>query len=110
MRLSVLISLGIALLLAPLGQAQRYVFQTYGQDQGLSNLAVMTLAQDHTGFLWVGTQNGLCRYGGVRVTCFSTAGGLPSSYIRSIAETPDGVLLIGTRTGLARRARMRVGA
>ena len=31
---------------------------------GLTNLDVLSLLQDRTGFLWVGTDNGLYRYDG----------------------------------------------
>ena len=42
--------------------AQRYSFREY--TQGLGNLNIACLAQDRTGYLWVGTQNGLYRYDG----------------------------------------------
>jgi CheY-like chemotaxis protein len=44
--------------------AQRYSFKPYGLEQGLGNLTVRSLLQDRTGFLWVGTYNGLFRYDG----------------------------------------------
>src|SRR3982751_878389 len=93
----------VASLLASSCFAQRYSFQSYGQEQGLSNMVVMALAQDREGFLWVGTQNGLCRYGGVRFQCYTDKDGLPSAYVMAIHQGPDGVLWIGTRAGLARR-------
>ena len=46
--------------------AQRYSFRHYGQSEGLKNLAIECLLQDETGFLWVGTQNGLFRLDGRR--------------------------------------------
>ena len=45
---------------APLPQG-RFTFQTYGIQEGLGNLAVLSLHQDHTGFLWAGTEDGLYR-------------------------------------------------
>jgi ligand-binding sensor domain-containing protein len=46
--------------------AQQYAFQYLGVEQGLTNLAVKNLFQDRTGFIWVGTENGVFRYEGVR--------------------------------------------
>src|SRR5258708_28833122 len=43
---------------------QRYSFKLYSRAQGLGNLATLTLRQDSTGYLWVGTQHGLFRYDG----------------------------------------------
>ena len=83
--------------------AQRYSFKHYGQEEGLSNLSVYSLLQDRTGFLWVGTHNGLFRYDGQRFRGFGRADGLPSVLIGSLHETADGTLWVGTRDGLAQR-------
>jgi len=80
--------------------AQRYPFQMYGQAEGLTNLSATALAQDATGFLWVGTQNGLFRYDGSRFDVFDTAQGLPSSEIVSLADS-GGTLLVATTRGIA---------
>lgn len=84
--------------------AQRYSFKFYGEDEGLTNLATQVLLQDHLGFVWVGTQNGLFRYDGRRFVVFDKTHGLPSSRIESLHESGDGSLWVGTRVGLARRA------
>jgi len=91
-------------LLAVPASAQRYNFKFYGEEEGLDNLVVQVVHQDHAGFLWVGTQNGLFRYDGNRFVAFSRAEGLPSNRIDSLQEAIDGVLWVGTRNGLARRA------
>jgi signal transduction histidine kinase/CheY-like chemotaxis protein/streptogramin lyase len=90
--------------LADSAAAQRYSFKYYGQEAGLRNLAIHCLQQDRTGFLWVGTQNGLYRYDGRSFLAFNAADGLPASRIESLHESPDGTLWVGTRKGLARRA------
>ena len=46
-------------------KAQEYSFRYYGQEDGLTSLAVKVLYQDRTGFLWAGTENGLFRYDGL---------------------------------------------
>ena len=58
-------------------RAQEYAFQYLGVEQGLTNLAVRTLFQDRTGFIWVGTENGVFRYEGVRFREFAAEQGLP---------------------------------
>jgi signal transduction histidine kinase/CheY-like chemotaxis protein/streptogramin lyase len=83
--------------------AQRYVFKYYANEQGLGNLAVTCLLQDHIGFLWAGTDNGLYRYDGLSFTAFGTAEGLPSAHILSLRETADGTLWVGTNQGLAQQ-------
>src|ERR1051325_747704 len=82
---------------------QRYSFKYYGQDEGLSNLNVRSLLQDKTGFLWVGTDNGLFRYDGRHFRRFGTADGLPSMQVYTLAETADGTLWTGSIGGIARR-------
>ena len=96
------LALLVSMLVPPVA-AQRLSFKYYGQDEGLSNLATECLFQDHAGYLWVGTQNGLFRYDGSGFTLFSQADGLPSAAIESLVETDDGVLWVKTQRGLARR-------
>jgi signal transduction histidine kinase/ligand-binding sensor domain-containing protein/CheY-like chemotaxis protein len=82
--------------------AQHYLFKSYGQDEGLTNLVVQAMVQDHLGFLWVGTQNGLFRFDGNQFQGYFHSNGLPSSEISSLHESADGVLWVGTRNGVAR--------
>src|SRR5436190_21867895 len=80
---------------------ERYRFRHFGPDDGL-NTAVNRILQDRSGFLWVGTGNGLFRYDGAGFHRFGIEEGLPSSSIRAIAEAPDGALWVLTVRGLAR--------
>lgn len=82
--------------------AQQYAFQYLGVEQGLTNLAVKNLFQDRTGFIWVGTENGVFRYEGVRFQEFGQEQGLPPSVAASIGEAPDGSVLVGNQSGLYR--------
>ncbi|HLK65821.1 MAG TPA: two-component regulator propeller domain-containing protein [Bryobacteraceae bacterium] len=92
---------------SPLCLAQRYTFQLYGQAEGLTNLAPLSLLQDSEGFLWVGTQNGLFRYDGSRFDSFHSLPGHPSGAISSLYEDADGSLLAATSTGLIRYVQNR---
>jgi len=57
-----LLAFGLAVSL----RAQQMSLQEFGQADGLQDLAVTSLAQDAAGFIWVGTQNGVFRFDGVR--------------------------------------------
>src|ERR1017187_925449 len=92
----------LVLLLAAALSAQRYSFKEFGQDAGLTNLDVYCLMQDRTGFLWVGTENGLFRYDGRQFRAYTKAQGLPSVQIEALHQTADGEIWAGTSQGLAR--------
>ncbi len=101
--------LRFAWLLAALGSAlpasaQRQLFREYGPSDGLSNLNVKCMLQDHTGYLWVGTDNGLFRYDGSSFKGYGHADGLPNTEILSLAESPQGTLWVGTNSGVAQAA------
>src|SRR5579862_10040560 len=96
----------LSLLLIATGVAalgQRYNFKFYGEEKGLENLSVQVVLQDRSGFLWVGTENGLYRYDGSRFSGYGRNEGLPASRIESLHESVDGTLWIGTRSGLGRK-------
>jgi len=80
--------------------AQRQLFHEYGSSDGLSNLNVKCLLQDRTGYLWVGTDNGLFRYDGSTFRGFGHTDGLSNTEILSLAEAPAGALWIGTNSGV----------
>jgi diguanylate cyclase (GGDEF)-like protein len=77
--------------------AQRYSFREY--TQGLGNLNIASLTQDRTGFLWVGTQNGLYRYDGSQFQSFGAAQGLPDRVIQDLYVGMDGTLWVASSTG-----------
>ncbi|MGH9663825.1 MAG: ligand-binding sensor domain-containing protein, partial [Bryobacteraceae bacterium] len=83
-------------------RAQRENFKLYTEDSGLGNLSVNCLLQDRTGFIWIGTQNGLYRYDGKSFQRFGADQGLQGSEVEALAETPDGTLWAASRDGIAR--------
>ncbi|MBV8072643.1 MAG: hypothetical protein JO270_22255, partial [Acidobacteriaceae bacterium] len=89
----------VCLLCPSILAAQRYTFRDYLD--GLGNLDVDCLLQDHNGFLWVGTESGLFRYDGSRFQEFGRAEGLPGRWVRALAEDRAGRLWVGTPDGLA---------
>jgi diguanylate cyclase (GGDEF)-like protein len=78
--------------------AQQLSFSTV--TQGLGNLNVNCIAQDRSGYLWVGTENGLYRYDGRQFTQFGAAEGLHGHIVQSLFSAPDGTLFVGTTTGI----------
>lgn len=93
----------VVLLLLGAGEvcAQRFPVQYYGQAEGLKNLSVQDIAQDHEGFLWLGTENGVFRFDGSRFREYGLAEGLPSNTVFQLCVAPDGRLWAATPGGLA---------
>ncbi|HXR39955.1 MAG TPA: diguanylate cyclase [Terracidiphilus sp.] len=77
---------------------QQFSFRT--MTEGLGNLNVNCIAQDQSGYLWVGTENGLYRYDGREFRQFGAADGLRGHVIQSLFAGPDGTLFVGTPTGI----------
>jgi len=75
-----------------------------GIEQGLSNNAVRCVFQDHKGFMWFGTYDGLNRYDGnsfkVYRNNFSDSSSLVNNWVLTINEDGQQHLWIGTRQGL----------
>lgn len=78
-----------------------------GKRNGLPNQWVRVLHQDHNGFIWIGTEDGLCRYDGHNFLLFQhdedDPGSIPFNYITMIQEdTTKHFLLIGGIKSIAR--------
>ncbi len=82
-----------------------YVRDTWSLQEGLPQISVQAIAQDRTGYLWVGTQSGLARFDGIRFVTFTPEDtpGIPGIWIRSLYLDKAGKLWIGTYKGLAVR-------
>jgi signal transduction histidine kinase/CheY-like chemotaxis protein/ligand-binding sensor domain-containing protein len=79
---------------------------------GLSQNTINCLYKDHYGFMWFGTQDGLNKYDGYKVTVYKhnihNAQSLPANHITTICEDKEGNLWVGTRTeGISRYDRSR---
>lgn len=72
--------------------------------EGISNNAVLSLGQDKSGYLWVGTCDGLNLWDGERMQLFPAAwqkrDGLSGNLIEEIAVTRDSLFWIRTNYGL----------
>ena len=80
-----------------------YVRNVWSIQQGLPQISVQAIVQDHQGYIWVGTQAGVARFDGVRFTTFvpDNEPALPGIWIRSLAVDSAGRVWIGTYKGLA---------
>lgn len=81
-------------------------FEHVSIEQGLSQESVLNILQDRQGFMWFGTQAGLNRYDGYKITAYRTdpldPGSLPDSFVNASFEDAGGRLWFGTKGGLAR--------
>ena len=80
-----------------------YVFQSWTLRDGLPNEEVITVGQTPEGYLWIGTQQGLARFDGLRFSNFTpkTLPQLPHESIRTLTTDSRGRLWVGTLNGLA---------
>ncbi len=80
----------------------QYVLDNWQGPQGLPESAVQAMAHTPDGYLWVGTQEGLARFDGVRFTVFDRESepALGSSEIFALLADRRGRLWIGTQAGL----------
>ena len=82
---------------------QHYVLDTWSIQNGLPQISVQAIAQDHQGYIWVGTQSGTARFDGIRFTTFKpeTDPELPGIWTRALLVDRAGSVWIGTYKGLA---------
>src|SRR5665647_1782121 len=67
----------------------------YTSSDGLASSSVYQIIQDHNGFVWFATINGMSRFDGKNFTTFRTTEGLNSNSIISLAKGKNGDLYIG---------------
>ena len=81
----------------------QYTLKAWQAQEGLPQNTVMSIVQTRDGYLWCGTEEGLCRFDGARFTVFNRGNspGLMHNYVTSLYEDKDGVLWIGTWAGLS---------
>jgi len=75
-------------------------------EDGLSQSTIFDIVQDTKGFMWFGTEDGLCKYDGYNFTVFNPIFGdstsLSDNYIYCIFTDSDKQLWVGTRGGLSK--------
>lgn len=81
-----------------------FVLDSWHVEQGLPSEAVTSILQDRSGYLWIGTTNGLARFDGIHFTTFNSINtpDLPDGQIESLYQDRSTALWIGTDQGLVR--------
>lgn len=101
-RLSIILIFAAGLI--PL-RAERLHFNNISTESGLSNKMVLSIAQDHSGFIWMATAEGLDRYAGGQFKVFRHIPGndksLGASWVNDVLVTSDGKILAATEMGLS---------
>ncbi len=79
-------------------------FDHLSKEDGLTSSYILDFLQDHEGFIWIATRDGLNRYDGYSVKQFrndpNNSGSLSDNLVTCLAEDEDSILWVGTRTGL----------
>jgi len=85
----------------------QYALRTWQAKDGLPQNSVQAVVQTRDGYIWLGTQEGLVRFDGVRFTVFdrSNTPALRSNYVFALHEDADGALWVGTNGGGLTRLR-----
>src|SRR5215510_3576708 len=75
-------------------------FTRLSLEQGLSQSTVLCMFQDSRGYIWLGTEDGLNRFDGVKFTVYKNdpadPGSLPGNFVWAIDEDSQGNLWIAT--------------
>lgn len=77
----------------------RMTLRSWQREQGLPQNAVHALAQTPDGYIWVGHDEGVARFDGVRFVTFGTRDGLSGGLVRVLLVDSRATLWLGTASG-----------
>lgn len=81
-------------------QARQYVFRHLSTANGLSSNIITSILQDHRGYMWMGSNNGLQRYDGTTFLSFNRQPGnihpFPNDYVGLLYEDAHRRFWVGT--------------
>ncbi|MEI7527238.1 MAG: two-component regulator propeller domain-containing protein, partial [Mariniphaga sp.] len=89
-----LLTIAFTLLLNPCVYSQAPSFYHYTSSEGLASSTVYDIIQDHNGYVWFATINGISRFDGKNFKTLRTIDGLNSNSIISLVEGKKGELYI----------------
>ena len=109
-----MLALAMALIVIPLfaasGDDAEYVFKRVGCPEGLSHSAVLSIFQDNTDLVWMGTYDGLNCYDGASMQTyrsdFRADGTLSNNIISSICQADGDNLWVNTFQSLNRLSKL----
>jgi ligand-binding sensor domain-containing protein/signal transduction histidine kinase len=78
---------------------QPVTFHSWQREQGLPQNSVRAMAQTSDGYLWVGNDDGVARFDGVRFVSFGLREGLNSGPVQTLLGDSSGALWIGAAGG-----------
>src|SRR6185295_18979032 len=83
-------------------ELSQFSHEVWLTENGLPQNTVHAIAQTRDGYVWIGTEEGLARFDGVKFTDFDKQNTpqLKSNYIRTLLADRQGALWIGTAQGL----------
>jgi ligand-binding sensor domain-containing protein len=101
-----LVSAPAAHALDPAKAITQYVHQAWQTDSGLPVNGVNEIAQTTDGYLWLGTEEGLVRFDGVRFKTYNRRNNpeLVNDHVNALLADRNGALWVGTDRGLVRLA------
>ncbi len=87
--------------LDPQKKVTQYTLNTWKTERGLPSNSIIAVVQDHSGYLWLGTTEGLVRFDGLDFTVFNRKNTLEfhDDFVNSLYVDRRGVLWIGTWYG-----------
>jgi ligand-binding sensor domain-containing protein len=85
--------------LSPILHGQNYNYTNYNSKQGLPSSEVYCTAQDSSGYIWFGTDAGVCRFDGTQFKKFTTEDGLADNTVLHIYVDYKGRVWFGTFSG-----------
>lgn len=90
--------------LDPARALTQFPLQVWTNEDGLPQSSVQAIVQSRDGYLWLGTQEGLVRFDGVRFTVYDRANTreLKSNVIWALCEDREGAIWAGTDRGVIR--------
>jgi len=84
------------------GFSQRYNFEQYDIEDGLTQSQITAITQDSKRRLWISTLGGLSRFNGKQFTNYSKTNGLSSNFILSLSAGKNDEIWIGSARGLSK--------
>jgi ligand-binding sensor domain-containing protein/two-component sensor histidine kinase len=85
---------------AAVAESNAYGVDFWRESEGLAQSRIRAIAQTRDGYIWFGTDGGLLRFNGERITAFNVqSGDLKDNEVWALREDDEGALWIGTYGG-----------